>query len=107
MAPKSKNQPGNKENILSWNQVYVLDTQTDADMQASLPSCSLNQPTPNNQLTNTHTNQLTGKPSQLTSVKGQKSQIEVLNPKVAYKKVQKKMGPGGKTSQQRISHGQV
>ena len=44
---------------------------------------------------------------QLTSAKCSQASIEIMNPKEEYDKVQKKHGPKGKYSEQRIAHGQV
>ena len=44
---------------------------------------------------------------QLISAQCSKASIEILNPKEEYDKIQKKHGPKGKISEQRVSNGQV
>ena len=44
---------------------------------------------------------------QLTTAQCSQASIEILNPKEEYDKIQRKHGPKGKISEQRISNGQV
>ena len=44
---------------------------------------------------------------QLTTAQSSQASIEILNPKEEYDKIQRKYGPKGKISEQRISNGQV
>jgi len=58
-------------------------------------------------LPNTGSSRLASRRPQLTTAQCRQANIEIVNPKEEYDKIQKKHGPKGKISEQRISNGQV
>ena len=58
-------------------------------------------------LPNTGSSRLASRRPQLTTAQCRQASIEIVNPKEEYDKIQRKHGPKGKISEQRISNGQV